>query len=77
VTFPTAARHRRSARTGPVLAGLAGLVALWLGLTAPSVSPVPAPPPTVQTGTAADTDGAGAAPDAATPADGRPRGGRR
>jgi hypothetical protein len=31
-------------RSGPVLATLATLLALWLGLTAPATSPVPAAP---------------------------------
>jgi hypothetical protein len=35
--------HRRA----PVLVGLATLLGLWLGLTAPSVSPVAGPPPQV------------------------------
>ena len=47
MTSPISVPTRRAAgRSGAALAALATLVALWLGLTAPSVSPVaPVPSP--------------------------------
>ncbi len=42
------ALSRRAGRTNIMVTSVAVLVGLWLGLTAPSVSPVaPAPPPPV------------------------------
>jgi hypothetical protein len=92
-TPPTTARSATGTpRRAPVLVGLATLLGLWLGLTAPSVSPVAGPPPqVVATAPAAVADVADDAPgglsrlvtgllDAVTPdADpaGRGRGGRR
>src|ERR1700712_2071617 len=42
--------HRRAAnRSGAILGGLAVFIALWLGLTAPAVSPIVPAPVTVST----------------------------
>jgi hypothetical protein len=73
----TTSRHanRRGVVPGAtVTAALATAIALWLGLTAPSAPPVPAPPAATQA--AADDPGAGVA-QPVPPGDGRPRRGGR
>lgn len=51
---PRPARREPRRRSGPVIAGLTAVLALWLGFTAPSISPVaPASAPVGQAATAA------------------------
>lgn len=64
--------HERAASSGAVLGGLSLLVAVWMGVTAPSVSPVAVPALTVQAapvaGAAPVVTAAGQAAAASTPA---------
>ena len=55
---PPARTARSARRSGPALGAIAGLVALWLGLSAPAVSPVAGGgPPAVQQVAAVEPDG--------------------
>ena len=73
MTTLTTAHRRGLAHNGTVLGPLATLLALWLALTASSVSPVPAPASSQTVVDGTDTDATQPVP----PVDGRQRRGGR